>query len=175
MKKPCLKGVWLCLAAFTADRVTKRMVLRTLQSGTAQVLPGLLSFELCKNSGVAFGLFAETPWLSLCFSLALIIALAALQLWGRFDGLSRSGLWLMLGGATGNLFDRLRYGRDSIFENHLFQTQHSLPTFYGIRGQFTAGATGTNLVITVGLAVFPVQAIMTAVGGPDVEVGHGQS
>jgi signal peptidase II len=65
------------------------------------------------NPGVAFGLFADsgTPWLApllIAFSVGVIALLAWLLATGRAGGrLAQCGLALILGGAVGNVFDRL--------------------------------------------------------------------
>lgn len=74
------------------------------------LLPGLLQLVSTRNQGVAFGLLAGHPFLSLLLGCLLVLSLA---LWLRsqalppFEGLCAG---LMLGGALGNLADRLLHG-----------------------------------------------------------------
>lgn len=105
--------LWLlAVGVFALDRVSKAWVLETLAyTHTKDVLGDFLRFTYVRNPGVAFGLFAghglSLGWLSL-------IALAAV-LWLAIRAPSRAwpravALGLILGGAIGNLFDRMRWG-----------------------------------------------------------------
>ena len=102
----------LAAGVFVLDRLAKLWVLDALATEhTKDVLGDFLRFTYVRNPGVAFGLFAghglSLGWLSL-------IALAAV-LWLAVRAPSRAwpravALGLILGGAIGNLFDRLRWG-----------------------------------------------------------------
>jgi signal peptidase II len=99
-------------AVFVADWLSKRWVLATfVDVHSREVLGDFLRFSYVRNTGVAFGLFSggglHLSWVSL-------VALAAV-LWLAFRPTARRrlhaiSLGLILGGALGNLFDRVRYG-----------------------------------------------------------------
>ena len=100
------------------DRATKLIVAKDipLHDGI-QVIPGFFRITHFENTGAAFGLFADSPgqWkiaLLVLFSFAALIVVFAM-LWRSKHVLPTTGigLALILGGAVGNLWDRLISGR----------------------------------------------------------------
>ena len=102
---------WVALPAILIDRVCKAAIMRAMMPGQVQtVLPGALSWAYTRNRGVAFGLLSGAAVLPL-LTLALIVGLLLRMLCHPEAGsLLRSGLWLIVGGGLGNLYDRLAYG-----------------------------------------------------------------
>jgi signal peptidase II len=100
----------LVLAVFLSDRVSKSLAVSRLFAGPAEVLP-FFRLTYVENTGVAFGMFRDSNKFFIVFSSVLIVALLAfrrkLSITG---GASSAGLLLVLGGALGNLYDRLAYG-----------------------------------------------------------------
>lgn len=106
--------ILLTFAALAADQASKFAVEKMTSAGSLRVLvPGLLNLRHTNNSGVAFGLLAdlEASWLApllILFSVAVIALLVWLLATGRAGGyLGQCGLALILGGASGNVLDRL--------------------------------------------------------------------
>ena len=101
---------WLIPAlAVAADRVAKELAVGLPAQGVT-LIPGVLGLRWAENRGIAFSLFSGRPVLLGVLSLALLL-LAGRLLRGRVRGaLPRAGLLLMLGGALGNLPDRLFRG-----------------------------------------------------------------
>jgi signal peptidase II len=104
----------ISLGALAADQISKHAVEKHTAVGSLRVvIPGLLNLIHTTNPGVAFGLFAdsENPWrgpLLIAFSVAVITMLLSLLATGRAGGrLGECGLALILGGALGNVADRL--------------------------------------------------------------------
>jgi signal peptidase II len=96
------------------DQLTKAWILRTLGPipGTSRPLLGSwLSFTYVQNTGVAFGLFQNIPGF---FTITSIIISVGALLFYRFQ-LPNSQPWiqasigLIVGGAIGNIIDRVRY------------------------------------------------------------------
>ena len=106
----------LALGVLGLDQATKWWALRVLQLGeTTPVIPGLFHLTLVHNPGVAFGLFARTGWIVVVAAVAIVAVLTATSLRSpAADGPTASRTWLamglILGGAVGNLIDRIRYG-----------------------------------------------------------------
>jgi len=105
---------FLAFAVLAADQATKYAVERFTAIGSTRVLvPGLLNLVHTTNPGVAFGLLADSParWLApvlILFSVAVIVLLSWLLFTGRGGGTwGQWGLALILGGAAGNVLDRL--------------------------------------------------------------------
>ncbi|NLM37163.1 MAG: signal peptidase II [Firmicutes bacterium] len=91
------------------DQLTKALVQRGLALyQTVTVIPGVLSFTRINNPGAAFGILSHrTSFLTLLpLVLFLLVFLFRRQL-GRYPFPFRFGLALCLGGAAGNLIDRL--------------------------------------------------------------------
>lgn len=101
---------WLAVtAAFVvvADQVTKAVALATLRDeGSVRAIDGVLHWTLQRNPGAAFGIFQKVP--ALFTVLAIVIAgaiiVASPKVRDRMHGVA---FGLVLGGALGNLADRL--------------------------------------------------------------------
>jgi signal peptidase II len=104
----------LAAGVLAADQATKYAVEKLTETGTSRVvIPGLLNIVHTSNPGVAFGLLAdsEMPWrgpLLILFAVAEIALIAWLLATGRAGGwLGECGMTLILGGASGNVLDRI--------------------------------------------------------------------
>ena len=99
------------------DRLAKWAVASNIPlHDSVTVIPGLFHLTHVQNTGAAFGLFAESSaqWkvgALVSFSVIALIIVSAL-LWKNSHALSTTtiGLSLILGGATGNLWDRMMTG-----------------------------------------------------------------
>lgn len=122
------------LSSFVVDRVTKIWALHSLAAGDVSVLPGF-NLHLVFNTGISFSLFANHP---LVTSTALIAIVAAVTLglvviWYHYalpTRLSQVGYGMILGGAVGNLYDRLTHGAVIDFIDWYCGVWH-WPTFNG--------------------------------------------
>jgi signal peptidase II len=107
---------WFALAALVAalDRAAKAAVLATLAPGEAVPLTGFFNLVLVFNRGAAFGLLAgASGWQTEFFAgVAAAVSAAIAWLLVRHSGerLFSAALALVLGGALGNLWDRLAWG-----------------------------------------------------------------
>ncbi len=112
-----LRKYFFLIAALVVllDRVSKWAVATTLplHGNPLTVIPGFFDITHVENTGAAFGLFAESTaqWkvaALVTFSLAALIIVAVL-LWKSSHSVSTMtvGLSLILGGAFGNLWDRV--------------------------------------------------------------------
>ncbi len=105
------------LVVFLSDQVTKSSVLLCTDLGSpVPLLPGYVQVLPVKNSGVAMGIFSQFPNYAAPGAMAamLFIGLAAIVyiMYHYFlsNRLGQLGLALILGGALGNIFDRVRFG-----------------------------------------------------------------
>lgn len=118
---------FLALSVLALDQASKFAVEKYTSVGSLKVLvPGVLNLVHASNPGVAFGLLADspTPWLSsvlILFSLGVIALLSWLLATGRAGGwIGQFGVALILGGAAGNVFDRLlRHSVTDFIDFHL--------------------------------------------------------
>lgn len=108
-------GLFIALVAMATDQATKAWALLALwppYSEGIMLLP-ILNLRLGFNTGVTFGMFANSAagavWLLVGLSLAIIVVLAR-WLWRTTSIVEGSALGLVIGGAVGNVADRLRIG-----------------------------------------------------------------
>jgi len=103
----------IVLALFLADRLSKAWALSSLKAlygRSIEVLP-VFSLTYAENTGVAFGMFQDSNLFFLVFSTALVGVLLYMRRRIEKHGwLAAAGLALVLGGALGNLYDRIAYG-----------------------------------------------------------------
>lgn len=101
------------LVVLGLDLGSKRLVeSRLALHETLQVIPGFFRLTHVLNPGAAFGVLAHQRWLFVVVSaLAIGLILAAARKPWAHQGWVPYALGLMLGGAAGNLTDRIRYGK----------------------------------------------------------------
>ncbi|SRR5579871_752030 len=112
------KHLLIAVVVLALDRLTKWLIARDIAlHDYIQIIPGFFRLTHVENRGAAFSLFADSnaPWrtsLLVTFSLVALVIVLAL-LWKNGHSLSSTGvgLSLILGGALGNLWDRLMTGR----------------------------------------------------------------
>jgi signal peptidase II len=122
---------WATFGVVAVDQLAKAIIRAALAPyESVTIIPGLIDLTHVLNSGVAFGLLNE---LDLPFKNVATTILAALALGGiayyarhvrREERLARLGLSLILGGAIGNLADRLTTGRVIDFVDVYWQGWH---------------------------------------------------
>lgn len=143
----------IAISVLVVDRVTKWMIATNLTlHDSIQVIPGFFRITHVENTGAAFGLFADSPseWkiaLLVLFSVVALVIVSAL-LWRNSHGMTSTGigLSLILGGALGNLWDRLVHGR--VVDFLLFYIgQYQWPAF---------NAADSAIVIGAGLLVIEI-------------------
>ena len=108
--------LWLTAAVIALDQLTKWLAERLLPLHEPVALMPMLNLTLMHNEGAAFSLLADAGgwqrWLFAAFALLVTIVLVVWLL--RLDARERmtaAALALLIGGAVGNLIDRLRTGR----------------------------------------------------------------
>jgi signal peptidase II len=113
------RGLALGISAVVvlADRITKHLVDQYLPFGQAHtVIPGVFRITDVHNTGAAFSMFAENASpttvrnILIAFSVvAVVVLFSMLMRIGRQLTLTSAALALILGGAFGNLYDRVKY------------------------------------------------------------------
>ena len=104
----------ISLAVVVLDQWSKWLVeTRLADHGFVAVVPGFLNFIFVKNTGVAFGMFAahgsDWGWLILALLGMAALVLVGLYFWRTpsEDRWMLTALALIMGGAVGNLIDRI--------------------------------------------------------------------
>ncbi len=141
----------IAILVFALDRWSKHLIETRLSPfETLTVIPGLLNIVNSKNTGVAFGLFADATSayrvvLLLGFSIAALVSLAWL-LWrnSSADPYSNTAVALIFGGALGNVFDRIRSGSVTDF----------LDFYRGSYHWYTFNVADTAISVGAGLLLF---------------------
>jgi signal peptidase II len=104
----------IAVAVLALDRFTKWLIAHRLtMHDSITVIPGFFRIIHTENPGAAFGIFADSPsqWkvtLLILFSVVALLIVSAL-LWKTSHTMTSTGvgLALILGGAVGNLWDRI--------------------------------------------------------------------
>ena len=138
--------------AFLIDQVSKYVVIHVWQLWRLReidVLPPWLNFRYGENRGINFGLFGDGSEASRWFLIALaLIICVAVFVWmrrGSFGPKEHISAGLLIGGALGNVLDRLVYGYVLDFLNNSLPGW-SNPFVYNIADVFIfAGAVGLIL------------------------------
>jgi signal peptidase II len=129
------------------DRLSKSVIKTHISDyATIPVIPGLFNLVHTENPGIAFGMLANAsgPWrdiLLIGFSAVVLIAISVMLLRpaSQRDSLLRTALAFILGGACGNLYDRIVNGTVTDFiEVHA--GQHYFPAFNVADSAITVGA-----------------------------------
>lgn len=128
-----LSAFLLCLFF---DQSTKYLVVEHIHFGDERpVIEGFFSLTHVRNPGAAFGLFASAPErIRLTFfigisAVAVAIVISFFRKLAPGDRLSALALGLILGGALGNLVDRIRYGEVVDFLHFRLWKGYSWPDF----------------------------------------------
>jgi signal peptidase II len=106
-----LKFIWIAVLVFLIDQLTKYFAVKSLITGEVVMAP-FLHFVLVYNTGAAFGfLNSASGWQNMLFIgvafAAVVVILLMVRRLGANDTQVAIGLMLVLGGAVGNLTDRL--------------------------------------------------------------------
>ncbi len=115
---------FVALITLAVDQISKFYVLHglgLLQRGAIDVVPPYLNLRMAWNTGINFGLLggdaAATRWVLIAVALGIVLFVLV---WLRRDPPGRAGLvaaGLLIGGAIGNVLDRLMYGAVADFLN----------------------------------------------------------
>ena len=146
MDKRRIAWLWLTLAVAFADRLTKAVFeVYTHEGYRRELAHDFLYLVHSRNPGIAFGLLSDSasPWLTVVLvtgSILVIGVLAWLLVAGHGGGrLAHAGLALILGGAAGNLTDRVLHGGVTDFVEVLIGSYH-WPAFNLADSAITIGA-----------------------------------
>lgn len=146
-RSPWMPAV-IAAAVVVADRITKLYIQSAYAArDVTPVIPGFFYIDHAENPGAAFSFLADSysAWRGiLLVSISLVVIGAiALMLWGpgrsSHSGLMRTALALVLGGALGNLWDRVMRGTVTDFLQFLFGS-YEFPSFNVADSMITIGA-----------------------------------
>ena len=113
-------GFWI----FLLDQASKYLVVHILnlrQLGEIDVLPPLLNLRMAWNYGINFGLFAQNGDLTRWVLVVVALAISVTVIWWVINDppgtIGKIAAGFLIGGALGNVIDRLLYGAVADFLN----------------------------------------------------------
>ncbi|WP_299566605.1 signal peptidase II [uncultured Sulfitobacter sp.] len=140
-------GICVSVAAFAADQASKAFVLAnadTLAAGIP-VFPGFnLIFH--RNYGVTFGFFQNVPWWGLALVATAVVLFLVVSLIRATQAAEAIAYGMVIGGALGNILDRLRFGGVTDFLDFYLGTTH-WPAF-NLADAFVVCGVGVLLIFT---------------------------
>lgn len=147
-------SILLAAVVLALDLGTKWLVsTRMTELQEIPIIHGFFSLQFIYNPGAAFGMLANKQWLFIAVSLVAIGAiLYYLRQPEAKQGLLPWAMGFLLGGATGNLIDRVAYGK--VVDFFLFYwKEYSFPNF-----------NVADIAITFGVGLFILHMILTGEG-----------
>jgi signal peptidase II len=123
--------IWLPIAIVILDQASKAMIRASLPlNSSVPVIHGLLDFTHVQNSGTAYGFLDQVDFpfktaLIACFATAALVAVGFYSAsLAHQQIVARVGLALIIGGAAGNLLDRIATGSVVDFVDVYWRTHH---------------------------------------------------
>ena len=130
-QRPRRLEIWLPIGVVALDQLTKAIVRATLPLYSSKpILPGLLDFTHVRNTGAAFGILnaVDFPFKTVVIAVIATAALIGVGLYAaslaHHQLVARIGLALIIGGAAGNLLDRVVAGSVVDFVDVYWRTYH---------------------------------------------------
>ena len=146
MKFPSrLRWLWLTLSIVLLDRMTKAWFeTQTSEGWRHEVVRHFIYLVHTSNPGIAFSVFADShsPWVRVLLiggALMVICGLAWLLVAGQGGPMASAGIALLLGGATGNVTDRILHGAVTDFLE-VWLGSYRWPAFNVADSAITVGA-----------------------------------
>jgi signal peptidase II len=123
--------IWLPIVVVAIDQLTKAIVRATLPlHASVTIVPGLVDFTHVRNTGAAFGILnaADFPLKTVFIAVIATAALIGVGVYAaslaHHQVAARVGLALIIGGAAGNLLDRIVVGSVVDFVDVYWHTYH---------------------------------------------------
>jgi len=143
-QKSQLKWLWLSVAALILDFVTKQMAQHFLTFAQPVYVLPIFDLTLLYNKGAAFSFLAnESGWQRWFFTVIALSVSSVMTVWlmklKANEKWLAAALALVIGGAIGNLYDRIAYGHVVDFI-HVHWDEHYFPAFNIADSAITLGA-----------------------------------
>jgi len=140
-----IRWLWISLLVIVVDQLSKLWIERTMSLGDSFVVLPILDIVRAHNTGAAFSFLADAGgWQRWAFTLLAVGVSIALVFWMRklalaTQGLLAFGLTLIVGGAIGNVIDRVEHGYVVDFV-HAHWGPHYFPAFNVADAAISIGA-----------------------------------
>lgn len=106
--------IWICviIACVILDQATKILISSTYTIGEChEIIKGVLNFRYIRNEGAAWGMFSDARWVFILITtIALIIMPYFLYKYRKVHVMFSLSLSFLIGGAIGNMIDRIFLG-----------------------------------------------------------------
>ena len=142
--------LWLPIMIVVLDQITKAMVRAKLPLyASTTIIPGFMDFTHVPNSGTAFGLLqgVNFPFKTTVIAMIAATAMISVGLYAaslaKHQLIARIGLALIIGGAAGNLIDRVIVGSVVDFVDVYWRTHH----FWAFNVADSAITVGVSIMI----------------------------
>jgi signal peptidase II len=123
--------IWLPIVVVAFDQLSKAIVRATLPlHATREIVPGFMDFTHVQNTGAAFGILnaVDFPFKTVVIAIIATTALVGVGLYAaglaHHQLVARIGLALIIGGAAGNLLDRVVAGSVVDFVDVYWRSHH---------------------------------------------------
>ena len=153
---PMLKWLWLAVLSLGLDQASKIAIDKSFQLyESIAIIPSFFNLTYVHNTGAAFSFLSEAGgWQRWFFAVLAIVMSVIMTIWltrlKENETLLAVALSLILGGAIGNLIDRLFYGYVIDFLDFYYGTYH-WPAF-----------NIADSAITIGVALMLIDSLMIA-------------
>ena len=109
--KDLIVSIFIIFSVFILDRATKMAIIKHQLNNQSLFVNDYLNFELVWNTGISFGLFSQNAniYYHLITLLIFFVIIFLIYLMSTVVSLERIFFSLILGGAIGNVYDRLIY------------------------------------------------------------------
>jgi signal peptidase II len=168
--------LWISALVVAVDQATKALIDRVMGLHESRdIVAGLMRLTYVRNRGAAFGVFsdAELPYQAWVFAAVSLLALFAIGVYAwrlpTTSRLPRLALALIIGGALGNLIDRVRLGYVIDFIDVFWRTHH-WPAFNAADSSITIGV---SLLVLDMLRAPRHEAATDSGGGAAPRAPHG--
>jgi signal peptidase II len=148
--RPRRLEVWLPIAIIAIDQLAKAMIRKTLVlHDSMTIIPGFMDFTHVRNTGAAFGFLnaVDFPFKTIVIAVVATAALVGVGLYAaglaHHQFAARLGLALIIGGAAGNLLDRVVAGYVVDFVDVYWRTSH----FWAFNVADSAISVGVTIMI----------------------------
>ncbi|HHT16709.1 MAG TPA: signal peptidase II [Papillibacter sp.] len=102
----------IAAAAILLDQISKHYLTLLVKDGSVRLIPGIIRLVYVENTGAAFSMFSSMRWALVATSIVAIAGILAIlfRFSRHFGKPACYALSLVLGGAVGNLIDRVLFG-----------------------------------------------------------------
>ena len=125
-------ATFITIICIILDQFTKHLVVQNLKNNPPMVIiDNLLTFTYLENTGAAFGILKNRRWIFILITIISIFLISYIlfKYKNKLQTINTIALSLILGGAIGNLIDRIRLGYVVDFVSMRFFNRYNFAVF----------------------------------------------